>query len=628
MQTLIDALDFKVPKNEHSKSIKMPKDEIFEMLLNAIDTQNLEQFEQSDIKFDENFVKNDDLLNTHELFETSNFMQILTILEVLNGGKIDKFPVLNDKINEFFSHQKNITQIKEAKNIFELIKVAKKFNLNLEKIEFTKELSANLEKKFPNLAKNQFFAPLKMSLNLVKFDEITKKNINKNLSLQKTPKILTNLLNKNILNDDFKGKIETKTQSIQAKKPINLSKNLEQNIKINVKNGEKQSEKIEIKIPLKPLKTEPKTQILAPKNEKNIITNQTEQISAKTQEISTQKSEILKPNAKINLNKIQTKPEISTKNTKLNEISSPKEMPKNIEISSFKNEINKKPVLNEKIHNEINQNAENTQITTEKKLPNLKAAVFENIAPKENLKTKNNEFITQKSEKNVENLLKQSEFFTQIPKKQVTNKINKDEILPQSPKNAKTDVLKSLLNENIGEKSDQSKQNLQNLDENSSQMEQKSDEFIKHNDFFAKNLVKNTQNPPKPMLLKQTFDHFASTLKEQVQNYKPPLMRVSLRLNPTNLGEIDVTLINRANNLHINFNSNAQTMNLFIQNHMEFKASLVNMGFSELQMNFSQQGNQKEQNQKRFKFEQKNDKNSENSDLEQNLLEIVIPRYI
>ena len=127
--------------------------------------------------------------------------------------------------------------------------------------------------------------------------------------------------------------------------------------------------------------------------------------------------------------------------------------------------------------------------------------------------------------------------------------------------------------------------------------------------------------------LRQVFDNFATQLQEKISEYKPPITRFHLTLNPGNLGEVEVTLINRGSNLHINFNSNTQTMQLFMQHQAEFKASLVNMGFSELSMNFSDNAN-KEQNQnqgKRAKFNL--EANEEEINQEETILEVILPKY-
>lgn len=117
---------------------------------------------------------------------------------------------------------------------------------------------------------------------------------------------------------------------------------------------------------------------------------------------------------------------------------------------------------------------------------------------------------------------------------------------------------------------------------------------------LVKDLNKVTQNNARNITPKETLQYFSQDLKEAVDQYKAPITKLSITLNPNNLGEVEVTLIQRGNNLHINFNSNANAMNLFIQNQAEFKNSLVNMGFAGLEMNFSDQG-KREQNQNQGK---------------------------
>ncbi|WP_295141280.1 flagellar hook-length control protein FliK [uncultured Campylobacter sp.] len=129
--------------------------------------------------------------------------------------------------------------------------------------------------------------------------------------------------------------------------------------------------------------------------------------------------------------------------------------------------------------------------------------------------------------------------------------------------------------------------------------------------------------------VRETFDNFSSNLKEQVAAYKSPFMRFNITLNPLNLGEVEITMVNRGNNLHINFNSNTQTMNLFLQNQAEFKNSLVNMGFTELEMNFSDQNQQKkEQGQKSYKGSKFNAGGAEQGEAAAPRLELVVPRYV
>lgn len=137
---------------------------------------------------------------------------------------------------------------------------------------------------------------------------------------------------------------------------------------------------------------------------------------------------------------------------------------------------------------------------------------------------------------------------------------------------------------------EQTKTHSENIDKNS----------LDELNSLVKDLNKVTQNNARNITPKETLQYFSQDLKEAVDQYKAPITKLSITLNPNNLGEVEVTLIQRGNNLHINFNSNTNAMNLFIQNQAEFKNSLVNMGFTGLEMNFSDQG-KREQNQNQGK---------------------------
>lgn len=236
-----------------------------------------------------------------------------------------------------------------------------------------------------------------------------------------------------------------------------------------------------------------------------------------------------------------------------------------------------------------------------------------------------------------------------LKKSEVSKNVKKDEVLnePKNIKNTQNVELKNAKHEikvetkaepkmvqvadegtktnqrNVQIQKDNSLENLTKLSNSSSgefeDSESKSEE--KSGDLISNRQNIKSDNQPKNTQLRQTFSSFAQNLKEQVENYKPPMMKIQMALNPKNLGEVDVTLINRGNNLHINFTSSPQTLNLFIQNQAEFKNSLVNMGFTNLEMNFSQNG---EKNRQEFA-------NSENYEAydeeEENLIEIVLPNY-
>ncbi len=113
---------------------------------------------------------------------------------------------------------------------------------------------------------------------------------------------------------------------------------------------------------------------------------------------------------------------------------------------------------------------------------------------------------------------------------------------------------------------------------------------------------------------KQTLKHFASSLKEAVENYKPPVSKLTLELHPKDLGKVEVTIKQRGENLNIQINTNnTSTVNFFTTSQQELKNSLVNMGFTNINMNFNSNQDRQKQNQQ-YKYS-KNNKNTEDEEL-------------
>ena len=127
---------------------------------------------------------------------------------------------------------------------------------------------------------------------------------------------------------------------------------------------------------------------------------------------------------------------------------------------------------------------------------------------------------------------------------------------------------------------------------------------------------------------------FAAQMVEKISEFKPPVTRVNLQLHPAELGEVNITMIARANNLHVNVTSVNATMALFLQNQAEFKANLVNMGFSDIQMSFSdhKEGSNAQHNSSKAKKSYESDEDgvmiNEFESSGESTLEIVLPRYI
>ncbi len=129
----------------------------------------------------------------------------------------------------------------------------------------------------------------------------------------------------------------------------------------------------------------------------------------------------------------------------------------------------------------------------------------------------------------------------------------------------------------------------------------------------------------------QMVRHFASDMKEAVENYKPPFTRLKMTLNPAKLGEVDVTLIQRGSNVHINVSSNNNAVTLLAHNVNELKTQLANNGVVNTSMQFSTshgEHQQREGQQQQFQaykdFDQLSDEELEMI----TSMEIILPRYV
>jgi len=130
----------------------------------------------------------------------------------------------------------------------------------------------------------------------------------------------------------------------------------------------------------------------------------------------------------------------------------------------------------------------------------------------------------------------------------------------------------------------------------------------------------------KMAVASEGLKNFSSDLKETVENYKPPMMKVSMELNPQNLGSVDVTLISRGSNLIVNVSSSQDTMQMFMQNIQEFRQNLMAQGFVSLQMNFNFSDQNKEQNNKNWQKEAAKKYQINNDEIGKiESLDIVIP---
>jgi len=137
---------------------------------------------------------------------------------------------------------------------------------------------------------------------------------------------------------------------------------------------------------------------------------------------------------------------------------------------------------------------------------------------------------------------------------------------------------------------------------------------------------------------KQMTKYLSQDVKTAIEDYKSPFTRVKVQLNPQRLGEVDLTIVQRGKNLHINLSSNNAAINALALNANDLKVQLTNNGINNASLNFNNNsqgseqnfsGQQQQNSQKReeatgeYNFFENEEQNEEIL----NSLEIVVPYY-
>jgi len=139
---------------------------------------------------------------------------------------------------------------------------------------------------------------------------------------------------------------------------------------------------------------------------------------------------------------------------------------------------------------------------------------------------------------------------------------------------------------------------------------------------------------------KQMIKYLSSDVKTAIDEYRSPFSRIKLQLNPQRLGELDLTIVQRGNNLHVNMSANNAAINTLALHANELRTQLTNSGINNASLHFSnnseggsgsdasgQQQQQQQQNSQAHK-EYSYIANEEMNEELTNSLEIVVPRYI
>lgn len=557
-------------EHESSDSKNSTKDDtesFLNSLLNSIDETN--EFLPDHMKISQKEVVNEamnrlqkgafDESDKISIFESASFMQILSLLDKLKTDTADvKLANLSTQLSSLIKTEANFNALKGASNLSELLDIAKDLGLNVKNIKVDRLL--DLKATFPNLDKADFFKGA--------VDNVFKEIINNKISN------MSKNLNHNLQNTTHTTSTHS-TQKTNSKDSGSLLSQTLKNLDSMLSSKESKHEKNDkVKSKIEEDTTDVKNTLKNIKNDE-FAKNLTEELNIKDKKNQD------------DLNKDNTKDAKNNEQIKKDE----KEL----------NNLNKESKdLNKDFNKELNKNQEKNNLNQENiqdQNKNLKSN-NQNL----NLDKNSNQEIVKDAQNLVSNLTQKDFSLNKEPKN--NNKENKD---------IKQNFFDQKLNfENLNKtQAVQNKENNANFNNNTNketftqeQTKTHSENVDKNNlddlNSLVKDLSKVTQNNARNITPKETLQYFSQDLKEAVDQYKAPITKLSITLNPNNLGEVEVTLIQRGNNLHINFNSNTNAMNLFIQNQVEFKNSLVNMGFTGLEMNFSDQG-KREQNQNQGK---------------------------
>ncbi|OPG68347.1 flagellar hook-length control protein [Helicobacter pylori] len=105
--------------------------------------------------------------------------------------------------------------------------------------------------------------------------------------------------------------------------------------------------------------------------------------------------------------------------------------------------------------------------------------------------------------------------------------------------------------------------------------------------------VQNTQasdktSDNKSVTPKETIKHFAQQLKQEIQEYKPPMSKISMDLFPKELGKVEVIIQKVGKNLKVSVISHNNSLQTFLDNQQDLKNSLNALGFEGVDLSFSQ----------------------------------------
>ncbi len=99
----------------------------------------------------------------------------------------------------------------------------------------------------------------------------------------------------------------------------------------------------------------------------------------------------------------------------------------------------------------------------------------------------------------------------------------------------------------------------------------------------------------KSVTPKETIKHFTQQLKQEIQEYKPPMSRISMDLFPKELGKVEVTIQKVGKNLKVSVISHNNSLQTFLDNQQDLKNSLNALGFEGVDLSFSQDSSKEQE---------------------------------
>ncbi len=94
---------------------------------------------------------------------------------------------------------------------------------------------------------------------------------------------------------------------------------------------------------------------------------------------------------------------------------------------------------------------------------------------------------------------------------------------------------------------------------------------------------------------KETIKHFTQQLKQEIQEYKPPMSRISMDLFPKELGKVEVIIQKVGKNLKVSVISHNNSLQTFLDNQQDLKNSLNALGFEGVDLSFSQDSSKEQE---------------------------------